>query len=88
MYPPSSYSPGLGTRESHHDARKKWCELMWMETLNVRTDIHATSGLETGHALGNPAETICLIPLSEATLRTDHTNITSHYATHLRKTVS
>jgi hypothetical protein len=54
-----------------------------METLNVRADKHATSNLAQ---VSDPDRKICMIPSSKVTLRIHKTaDITSHYATHLRK---
>ena len=66
----------------HQDDKKKWYELTWMETLNMRADAHATDGLNFP---GDPQPTITLIPSSKIGLRIDRTDITSRYATHLRK---
>ena len=52
------------------------------EALNVRADAHATDGLDIP---GVPQTTITLIPSSMIGLRIDQTDITSKYATHLRK---
>jgi hypothetical protein len=68
--------------KSHQDDRKKWYELQWMETLNVLADKHATAGLVIP---GRPSTLITQIPSSKIALRIQHTDITSHYATHLRK---
>ena len=57
-----------------------------METLqNVRADVHATDGLDIP---SNPQTTITLIPSSKIGLRINQTDITSKYATHLRKAVT
>ena len=53
-----------------------------METLNVRADAYATTAL-TNNA--NLPKQICMIPSSNIALRIRHTDITSKYATHLRK---
>ena len=54
-----------------------------MEALNVRAkDAHATTTLTNNT---NPPKQICMIPSSKIALRIRNTNITSHYATHLRK---
>jgi hypothetical protein len=68
--------------KGHQDKKRKWYKLTWMETLNVRADKHATSGLAQ---VSDPARTICMIPSSKVTLRIHNTDITSQYATHLRK---
>jgi hypothetical protein len=65
--------------KGHQDEKRKWYELTWMETLNVRADKHATSGLAL---VTDPTRKI---PSSKVTLRIHQTDITSHYATHLRK---
>ena len=59
-----------------------WCELTWMETLNVRADAHANDGLEIP---GEPQTTITLVPASKIGLRIGKTDITSKRATHLCK---
>jgi hypothetical protein len=57
-----------------------------METLNVHADKNATIGLNaTLEATSSPARTIRIIPSSQVTLHIHGTDITSHYATHLRK---
>jgi hypothetical protein len=71
--------------KGHQDAKKKWYELTWMETLNVRADYHATEGLENARS---PPYIIQTIPSSKVALRIDATDITSHYASHLRKAAS
>jgi hypothetical protein len=53
-----------------------------METLNVLADTHATTALE---ANTQPSKLIHMIPSSKIALRIADTDITSHYATHLRK---
>ena len=63
----------------HQDDKKKWYELTWMETLNLRADAHVTDGLDIP---GDPQTTITLIPSSKIGLRVDQTDITSKYATH------
>jgi hypothetical protein len=49
---------------------------------NVHADKHATSGLAQ---VSDPAQMISMIPSSKVTFRIHNTDITSHYATHLRK---
>jgi hypothetical protein len=73
--------------KGHQDDKKQWYELTWMETLNVRADLHATSGLEIASVNDERhAKKINLIPSSKVALRIDDTDITSsHHATHLRK---
>jgi hypothetical protein len=72
--------------KGHQDDRKKWYELTWMETLNVRADKNATIGLNAAlEVTTNPARTIHIIPSSQVGLHIHGTDITSHYATHLRK---
>jgi hypothetical protein len=66
----------------HQDQKKKWYELTWMETLNVRADAHATAGLNVP---GAPATIVPLMPSSKVALRIDRIDITSKYAIHLRK---
>ena len=66
--------------QGHQDAQKKWYELTWMETLNVRADSHATDGLDIP---GEPPRLVTHIPSSKIGLRIAYTDITSHYATHL-----
>jgi hypothetical protein len=68
--------------KGHQDKYRKWYKLTWMETLNVGADYHATEGLATE---GNPSTLVTLIPSSKLGLRIATTDITSHYATHLRK---
>jgi hypothetical protein len=53
-----------------------------METLNVRTNKLATDGLNIP---GDPSTLVTLIPSSKLALRTNHTDITAKYATHLCK---
>jgi hypothetical protein len=67
----------------HQDAKKKWYELTWMETLNVRADAHATDGLTD--LPGNPPTLVTHIPSSKVGLRIRHVNITANFATHIRK---
>jgi hypothetical protein len=62
--------------KGHQDQHRKWYELTWMETLNARTDYHATEGLATE---GNPSTLVTLIPSSKLGLRIATTDITSHY---------
>jgi hypothetical protein len=61
---------------------RQWYELTRMERLNVRADAHATAALE---AHLQPSKSIHMIPSSKVALRIDAIDITSHYATHLRK---
>jgi hypothetical protein len=68
--------------KGHQDKHRKWYELTWMETLNIRADYHATQGLATE---GNPSTLVTLIPSSKLGLRIATTDITSHYTSHLRK---
>jgi hypothetical protein len=68
--------------KGHQGKHRKWYELTWMETLNVRADYHATQGLATE---GNPSTLVTLIPSSKLGIRIATTDITSHYATDLRK---
>jgi hypothetical protein len=67
----------------HQDEKKKWYELTWMETLNVRADALATDGLTD--LPGNPTTLVTLIPSSKIGLRINLIDITSKYATHIRK---
>jgi hypothetical protein len=67
----------------HQDDKKKWYELTWMETLNVRADAHATDGLTD--LPGNPTTLVTLIPSSKIGLRINLIDITSKCATHIRK---
>ena len=53
-----------------------------METLNVRANPPSTTALPNND---NPPKQICLIPSSKIALRVRATDITIHYATHLRK---
>jgi hypothetical protein len=75
---PLSWEHVLG----HQDKKRKWYELTWMERLNVRADSLATEGLE---GYDDPTTLVTHIPSSKVALRIAMTNITSHYATHLRK---
>ena len=68
--------------KGHQDAVRKWYELTRMETLNVRADYHATTALQ---ANTTPPKHIHMIPSSKIALRIRDIDITSHYATHLRK---
>ena len=68
--------------KGHQDAVRQWYELTRMETLNVRADALATTALA---ANTHPPKQICMIPSSKIALRIGATDITSHYATHLRK---
>jgi hypothetical protein len=68
--------------KGHQDEKRQWYELTRMETLNVHADALATTALE---ANTQPARTIHMIPSSKVALRIAGTDITSHYATHLRK---
>jgi hypothetical protein len=68
--------------KGHKDDKKKWHELTWVETLNVRADLHATHGLDLPD---DPPTSVAVTPLSKIALRINHTNITSKHATHLRK---
>jgi hypothetical protein len=67
--------------KGHQDDVRQWYELTPMETLNVRADAHATAALE---AHLHPSKSH-MIPSSKVALRIDAIDITSHYATHLRK---
>jgi hypothetical protein len=71
--------------KGHQDEKKQWYKLTWMETLNARADYHATEGQENA---GPPPHTIQTIPSSKVVLRIAATDITSHYASHLRKAAS
>jgi hypothetical protein len=72
--------------KGHQDDKKQWYELTWMETLNVRADLHATSGLDIASTIDEQqAKKINLIPSSKVALRIYDTDITSHHASHLRK---
>jgi hypothetical protein len=69
--------------KGHQDKKKKWYKLTWMEQLdNVRADILATEGLTID---GSLSTTVAFIPSSKVGLRIDYTDVTSKYATHLRK---
>jgi hypothetical protein len=68
--------------KGHQDEKKQWYELTWMERLNVRADILATDGLAID---GSPSTIVSFIPSSKVGLRIDYTDVTSKYATHLRK---
>jgi hypothetical protein len=68
--------------KGHQDEKKKWYELTWMERLNVRANLLATEGLTID---GPPSTIVSLIPSSKVGLRIDYIDVTSKYATHLRK---
>jgi hypothetical protein len=68
--------------KGHQDEKKKWYELTWMERLNVRANILATEGLTVA---GSPSTIVSFIPSSKVGLRINYTDVTSKYATHLRK---
>jgi hypothetical protein len=68
--------------KGHQDEKKKWYKLNCMERLNVRADILATEGLTID---GSPSTIVSFIPSSKVGLRIDYTDVTSKYATHLRK---
>jgi hypothetical protein len=72
--------------KGHQDEKRKWYELTLMESLNVKADNHATLGLSNTE--GPPRHTIPLIPSSKIALIVAGKDITSHYATHLRKAAS
>jgi hypothetical protein len=72
--------------KGHQDEKRKWYELTPMESLNVRADSHATSGLNSIE--GEPTSKIPHIPSSKIGLTIAGKDITSHYATHLRKAAS
>jgi hypothetical protein len=70
--------------KGHQGDRKKWYELTWMETLNVRADKNATIGPNAAlEVMTSPARMIRIIPSSKVGLRIHGTDITSHYATRL-----
>jgi hypothetical protein len=79
---PLTWEHGKG----HQDGKRQWYELTPMESLNVRADSHATSGLSSIE--GEPTCTIPLILSSKTALTIVGKDITSHYATHLRKAAS
>jgi hypothetical protein len=64
--------------EGHQDEQQKWHQLTWMETLSIRTDCHATTGLSSNT---NTSHHASMIPSSKTGLRVAGTNITSHHAT-------
>jgi hypothetical protein len=49
--------------KGHQDDKKKWCELTWMETLNVRADLHATYGLDLP---GAPPTLVTMMPSAKS----------------------
>jgi hypothetical protein len=71
--------------KGHQDEKRKWYELTEMETLNIKADNHATLGLN--NAEETPRQSIPHIPSSKIALTVAGKDITSHYATHLRKAV-
>jgi hypothetical protein len=72
--------------KGHQDKKRKWYELTQMETLNVKADNHTTLGLNNSE--GPPRQKIPQIPSSKIALIVTGKDITSHYATHLRKAAS
>jgi hypothetical protein len=72
--------------KGHQGIRKKWYEMTWMERLNVRADKLATTGLlEAIGQVEKNDKTVIFIPSSKVALRIAAIDITSHYATELRK---